>query len=102
MRHVLTLPATHGGTIYNCTDNMPVQAGAITHALTGRPAGAAETPVEDGAVRAGRSSQRISSAALLATGWRPTMPTVFDGLRALGHSLPGHSLPGHSLPGHPA
>ncbi|WP_396223853.1 NAD-dependent epimerase/dehydratase family protein [Gemmatimonas sp.] len=102
MRHVLTLPATHGGTIYNCTDNTPVQAGAITHALTGLPAGAAEPPVEDGTVRAGRSNQRISSAALLATGWRPTMPTVFDGLRALGHSLPGHSLPGHSLPGHPA
>ena len=30
------------------------------------------------------------------TGWRPAMPTVFDGLRALGHALPGHALPGHT------
>jgi len=100
MRHVLTLPAAHAGTIYNCTDNTPVQAGAITHALTGLQAAVTEMPVEDSAVRAGRSNQRISSAALLATGWRPTMPTVFDGLRALGHALPGHALPGHALPGH--
>lgn len=81
-----------GGEVFNCTDNHPVQAGDITYALTGRrpaePAGAADGT---GPVRAGRSNQRISSAALLATGWRPVAPTVFDGLALLGHALPGRS-----------
>ena len=100
--HVLTLPPTGHGAVYNCTDNHPVQAGDITHALTGtRPT--AEAPVDPhGPVRAGRSNQRISSAALLATGWRPAAPTVFDGLTLLGHALPGHALPGHALPGRPS
>jgi hypothetical protein len=26
--------------------------------------------------------------ALLATGWRPVAPTVYDGLRLLGHAVP--------------
>ncbi len=87
--HVLTLPATGHGVIYNCTDDFPVQAGDITHALTGvRPTtGPAADP--NGPVRAGRSNQRISSAALKATGWHPAAPTVFDGLAMLGHALPG-------------
>jgi nucleoside-diphosphate-sugar epimerase len=87
--HVLTLPPSGHGVIYNCTDNSPVQAGDITHALTGtRPDGAVPADAH-GPVRAGRSNQRISSAALLATGWRPAAPTVFDGLALLGHALPG-------------
>jgi nucleoside-diphosphate-sugar epimerase len=92
--HTLALPATGKGVVFNCTDNTPVQAGLITQALTGRVATGA-TPTLDsamtptGAVRAGRSNQRISSAALLATGWTPTMPDIFAGLRALGHALPG-------------
>ncbi len=90
--HVLTLPATGQGAIYNCTDNAPVQAGDITFALTGvRPTtGGPADP--NGPVRAGRSSQRISSAALIATGWHPAAPTVFDGLAMLGHTLPGRAL----------
>jgi nucleoside-diphosphate-sugar epimerase len=88
--------------LFNCTDNTPVTAGAITDALTG-VRGA--TPAADagagqghatGPVRAGRSNQRISSAALMATGWTPLMPTVFDGLEALGHALPGDPRPGHA------
>ena len=30
--------------------------------------------------------------ALLATGWRPMAPTVYDGLRLLGHAVPLASL----------
>jgi nucleoside-diphosphate-sugar epimerase len=96
--HVLQRPATGKGELFNCTDNTPVQAGLITQALTGRAA-AVSAPADDTEraaapyaalpVRAGRSNQRISSELLLATGWTPTMPNVFAGLRALGHALPG-------------
>lgn len=86
--HALAGAPTGHGVIYNCTDNHPVQAGDITFALTNtRPASAA--PARDHVVRAGRSNQRISSAALVASGWRPDVPSVFDGLRRLGHQLPG-------------
>jgi len=87
--HVLTRPASGQGVIYNCTDDFPVQAGDITLALTGSRPTAGVTADPNGPVRAGRSNQRISSAALLATGWRPAAPTVFDGLTMLGHTLPG-------------
>ena len=87
--HVLTRPASGQGVIYNCTDDVPVQAGDITLALTGSRPTAGVTADPNGPVRAGRSNQRISSAALLATGWRPAAPTVFDGLTMLGHTLPG-------------
>lgn len=86
--HVLAAAPTGHGVIYNCTDNHPVQAGDITFALTNtRPILA--TPEVDRGVRAGRSNQRISSAALVASGWQPQVPTVFEGLRRLGHQLPG-------------
>jgi len=39
-------------------------------------------------VRSGRSNQRVNIDALLATGWRPAAPTVYDGLRLLGHQVP--------------
>lgn len=86
--HVLALPPTGHGTIYNCTDNHPVQAGDITEALTGVRQPTSPPAAAGGAVRAGRSNQRISSAALIASGWTPSVPTVFDGLRRLGHPLP--------------
>ncbi|WP_026849712.1 sugar nucleotide-binding protein [Gemmatimonas phototrophica] len=93
MVHTLALPSTGKGMVFNCTDNTPVQAGLITQALTGRAAtgdtAAAGAATTTGAVRAGRSNQRISSAALLATGWAPSMPDIFAGLQALGHVLPG-------------
>lgn len=89
--HVLDRPAVGHGEIFNCTDNHPVRAGEITRALTGAlpdaPTGTATAT--DAPVRAGRSNQRISSAALIATGWTPSVPTIFDGLRRLGHALPG-------------
>lgn len=89
--HVLTLPATGTGVIYNCTDDCPVQAGDITLALTGaRPSAGAPADL-NGPVRAGRSNQRISSAALIATGWQPAASTIFDGLTMLGHALPGRA-----------
>jgi nucleoside-diphosphate-sugar epimerase len=92
--HVLGHPPTGHGVIFNCTDNHPVQAADITQALTGvRPEVTAAATV-DGAVRAGRSNQRISSAALMATGWSPAVPSIYEGLRLLGHDLPGR--PGSS------
>lgn len=90
--HVLGRAPSGQGTIFNCTDHHPVQAGDITAALTGiRPAQAVAANGGDarGAVRSGRSNQRISSAALIASGWTPAVPTIFDGLRRLGHHLPG-------------
>jgi nucleoside-diphosphate-sugar epimerase len=87
--HVLALPPTGRGVIYNVTDDHPVQAGDITYALTGAHSEQAGPADAAGPVRAGRSNQRVSSAALLATGWRPLATTVFDGLAMLGHPLPG-------------
>ncbi|WP_396203454.1 NAD-dependent epimerase/dehydratase family protein [Gemmatimonas sp.] len=91
--HCLALPPSGAGAVFNCTDNTPVRAGDIAQALTGRPADDTVTAGAAGAVagpvRAGRSNQRISSAALLNAGWRPEVPDVYAGLRRLGHALPG-------------
>lgn len=89
IEHVLRLPPSGRGTIFNCTDNHPVQAGDITEALTGSRPSAATAGTDAGPVRSGRSNQRISSAALMASGWTPSVPTIFDGLQRLGHHLPG-------------
>lgn len=89
IRHLLARPATGEVCVFNCTDGHPVQAAAITAALTGAVPAAGAVSAERGRVVAGRSSQRIRVDALLATGWRPQVPTVFDGLRLLGHALPG-------------
>lgn len=87
--HLLATPPEAPVEVFNCADGHPVQAGEIVRALTGQvpdPAPAAATPA-GAPVRAGRSNQRVSVDALRATGWTPTMPTVFDGLRALGHRI---------------
>lgn len=89
--HVLDLAPTGKGVIFNCTDDHPVQAGDITMALTGAPPRTPADPASDGAIRSGRSNQRIRSTALLATGWHPAVPTIYDGLRRLGHALPGRA-----------
>lgn len=81
IRHLLGITAPGTASVFNCTDNLPVQARAITAALGG-------TPSPDAAATT-RSNQRVSSAALLSTGWRPMAPSIFDGLARLGHSLPG-------------
>lgn len=85
MQHVLTLPASRQARVFNCTDNVPVQAGQIVHALTGTP----PSHDEDATVTASRSHQRVSSTALLQSGWRPAVSDIFAGLRLLGHALPG-------------
>lgn len=70
--------------VFNCADGRPVLASAIVRALTGtdvhRPALATDP--------SSRSNQRIDIGALRRTGWQPTVPSVFDGLRQLGHPLP--------------
>ncbi|QJR34659.1 NAD-dependent epimerase/dehydratase family protein [Gemmatimonas groenlandica] len=94
--HLLQHERAPGVRVFNCADGTPLRSSVIAATLTGRPINA---PVEraaldgaalDGAapVRSGRSNQRINVDALLATGWRPVAPTVFDGLRLLGHLVP--------------
>jgi nucleoside-diphosphate-sugar epimerase len=85
--HLLDIPPAAPVETFNCADGHPVQAGEITMALTGRAPVAEATVALDGTVRAGRSNQRIRVDALRATGWSPAMPTIFDGLRALGHAI---------------
>lgn len=87
--HLLAQPVTGEARTFNCTDGYPVQAGRITLALTGVAPNATGEPSDGGRVSAGRSSQRIRIDALLATGWLPQVPTVFDGLQRLRHALPG-------------
>jgi nucleoside-diphosphate-sugar epimerase len=89
--HLLQHDRAPGVRIFNCADGTPLRSAAIASTLTGR---AVHTPEErapvDGAtpVRSGRSNQRVNIDALLATGWRPAAPTVYDGLRLLGHQVP--------------
>jgi nucleoside-diphosphate-sugar epimerase len=75
--------------IFNCADGHPVRARDITRALSGLEPPTAPPAFTGitGSVRVGRSSQRVRVDALRATGWSPAMPTVFDGLRALGHTI---------------
>ncbi len=89
--HLLQYDRAPGVRIFNCADGTPLRSSAIAATLTGR---AVHTPEERAAidptapVRSGRSNQRINVDALLATGWRPAAPTVYDGLRLLGHQVP--------------
>jgi hypothetical protein len=81
---------------FNCADGTPLRSSDIAATLTGRTmhapherASIERAPIDRSApVRSGRSNQRINVDALLATGWRPAAPTVFDGLRLLGHQVP--------------
>jgi nucleoside-diphosphate-sugar epimerase len=88
VQHLLDHPPA-GPATFNCTDDTPVEAWRIVQALTG------STPQPgssgDSEASGGRSNQRVSSAALKATGWRPAVPSIFDGLERLGHALPGRA-----------
>ena len=89
--HLLHHDRVPGVRIFNCADGTPLHSSAIAATLTGRTMHTpGERPHIDRAapVRSGRSSQRINIDALLATGWRPAAPTVYDGLRLLGHHVP--------------
>ncbi len=94
--HLLHHDRTPGVRVFNCADGTPLRASSIASTLTGRPIiapaarAAPDTAPSDAAapVRSGRSNQRINVDALLATGWRPVAPTVYDGLRLLGHQVP--------------
>ena len=95
---LLTMPADPGTRrVLNCADGTPLRASSIARAL-GAPE-AASSPAPAG----GRSNQQIPVEALRATGWSPSMPTVFDGLAALGHhvdaSVVRHALRTSSPPG---
>ena len=89
--HLLQHDRAPGVRIFNCADGTPLRSSAIAATLSGRASHTTEqrAPVDPGApVRSGRSNQRINIDALLATGWRPAAPTVYDGLRLLGHQVP--------------
>jgi nucleoside-diphosphate-sugar epimerase len=89
--HLLATDRAPGVRVFNCADGAPLRASAIAATVTGRRVDAGPPPAPDhGAapVRSGRSNQRINVDALLATGWRPVAPTVYDGLRLLGHQVP--------------
>ena len=81
--HLMSTPPQAPVEIFNCADGHPVQAGEIVKALNGN----ASDSLGASASRQGRGSQRVVVDALRATGWSPSMPTVFDGLRALGHRI---------------
>jgi len=93
--HLLRYDRAAGVRVFNCADETPLRSSAIASRLSGRAVNAAtdglpEPASADGAapVRRGRNNQRINVDALLATGWRPLAPTVYDGLRLLGHHVP--------------
>ena len=67
--------------IVNCADGTPLPASAIARALGATATG--ELLPSRSSTR--RSNQRIMVEKLRAIGWTPSKPTVFDGLRALGH-----------------
>jgi len=93
--HLLLHDRAPGVRVFNCADGTPLRSSEIAFTLTGRAIsapteGSAERAASDRAapVRSGRSNQRVNVDALLATGWRPVAPTVYDGLRLLGHQVP--------------
>jgi nucleoside-diphosphate-sugar epimerase len=94
--HLLQHDRAPGVRIFNCADGTPLRSSDISATLTGRTmhapnerAAIERAPIDRSApVRSGRSNQRINVDALLATGWRPAAPTVYDGLRLLGHQVP--------------
>jgi len=90
--HLLAHPPAAPVRIFNCADGHPVRASDISAALTPH-VGAAESRT----IRRARSTQRVLVDALLATGWTPAVPSIFHGLKRLGHDVtpPDHLL---SLP----
>jgi nucleoside-diphosphate-sugar epimerase len=71
--------------LLNCADGAPALAREVCAWLAARrgedPASLAFT----GTRAPARSNQRVSSAALQATGWRPRYASVREGLASLGH-----------------
>lgn len=97
IEHLLTMPShASGAHCYNCADGTPMLARDIHLALSraaGESNGATAATHTTGGAGAGaatprgRSNQRVDVSRLLATGWRPSMPTVLHGLEALGHDV---------------
>ena len=78
--HLLGRASAGDHHVFNCADGVPLLASTITHALGGLVHETGPAPAVTG-----RSNQRVSVAALRATGWAPQIPTVVAGLRRLGH-----------------
>lgn len=84
---------------YNCADGTPLLARDVARRVARALAPVAVPAVSTAAVapsvaatgaapaRRSTSNQRVAVEKLLATGWSPTMPTVYDGLEALGYDM---------------
>jgi nucleoside-diphosphate-sugar epimerase len=81
--HVLAL--ADAPRVLNCADGAPATARTVCEWLASRRGVDPATLVFSGTGAPARSNQRISSAALQATGWRPAWPSFRDGLMSLGH-----------------
>ena len=87
--HLQTAALTETGhRVFNCADGHPVRTSALRAALgaeNGTGPGAPGRPVSAAGTRP--SHQQVSVRRLLATGWRPAVPTVYHGLARLGHPV---------------
>lgn len=92
--HLLMHDRAPGVRVFNCADGTPLRSSAIAATLAGRAMDSSMDATEHTVIdrvaplRRGRSNQRINVDALKATGWRPIAPSVYDGLRLLGHQVP--------------
>lgn len=79
---------------YNCADGTPVLARDVARRVAQALSPAAVESQRTSATTASRrstSNQRVSVDKLLSTGWTPSMPTVYDGLSALGYDMSQHT-----------
>jgi len=81
-------PSTTGEAhVFNCADGTPMRTSDIARALGASDDAPLTRTIAP--VLPGRSNQQIHVEPLLSTGWRPSMPSVLHGLRALGHVVHG-------------
>lgn len=95
------VPAHPLARVFNCADGVPLRASRIARALgaTEERASSGVVPrMRPAAAPSGRSNQQIVVDALRATGWKPRMTTVYDGLRALGHHVDAPDMAAASTP----
>lgn len=84
VRHVLALDPATAPRVLNCADGAPALARDVCAWLHARAGGDPATLAFTGTGAPARSNQRVSSAALQATGWRPAHPSFREGLASLG------------------
>ncbi len=73
MLHIVALP--HQPMVLNCSDGAPTLAADVARWLVAEAGGDATTLVFANDGMRSRNDQRVSNAALLATGWQPAYPS---------------------------